>query len=365
MTRDPLDDLGQRDRGLVLLFSYLTSEPSAAELSGEYAALRMFRTAGEAAAPLPSAPGHRLWPSRVRLGGRLAAAATVAVLGGGFAAAGYAAVLPAPLQQVAHQLLGFAGVPNAPGRPGSTRPTVPVTSRRTTRGTVGPGRPGTPQPGSSGPGSRSPSGSPSPRPSSSASPAGSVTITVAHRQIPAGGSVLITASFTRHGRPVGGVSLSFGELAAGRTTWHTVGRATTGPGGQASFAASDLTTNTSFRATGPGDAVSAEVSVVVIPAIAVSEVNGAHGRSEMLVVSIPLAQRADVVRLEDLVGGQWQLVRSHRLHQGGTEFSVVPRKISVTYRVILPATAEHGSSVSPPATVAAHPKGGGQGQGGG
>lgn len=82
----------------------------------------------------------------------------------------------------------------------------------------------------------------------------------------------------------------------------------------------------------------------------------------MLIVSIPLAQRGDVVQLEDFAGGRWRLVRAHRLHRGGkTEFSVVPRKISVTYRVVLPATVEHGQAVSREFTVAARHHNGGQG----
>ena len=367
MTRDPLDELGSRDRGLTELFSHLTSEPSAEELSGEYAALTMFRTARDAAplktALLPAPPPRsatarrRRRPSGARVGARLVAAATVVAFGSGFAAAGYAEVLPAPLQHVAHQILGFAGLPNSPGKSGSPRPTVPVTSHRTTQGAVGPGGSKSPQPGSSG------SRSPSPRRSSGApGPGGSVTISAGERQIAAGSSVQIAASFTRNGRPVAGVSLSLSEQAAGRTGWRVVRHTATGAGGQASFTVSDLTTNASFRASGPGHAVSGEISIVVIPAITLTEVPSTHGRSEMLNVSIPLAQNGDVVRLEELVSGQWQLVRSHHLHSGGgTQFTVPARKISVTYRVVLSATAEHGQSVSGQVTVAARPKKGGHG----
>jgi hypothetical protein len=367
VTRDPLDDLASRDPGLTELLSHLTSEPSADELSGEYAALMMFRTVRDTgplrtarlATPPPqlATARRRRRPSGARLGGRLVAAASVFALGGGFAAAGYAAVLPAPLQHVAHQILGFAGVPNSPGKSGSPGPTVPVTSHRTTQGAAGPGGSHSPRPGSSG------STSPSPRRSSaSPSPAGSVTISAGRRQIAAGSSVQITASFTRKGRPIAGVSLSLSERAAGRTAWHVVRHVTTGTGGQASFTIGDLITNASFRASGPGQAISGDLSIVVIPAITFTEVPSAHGRSEMLIVSVPLAQRADVVRLEELVAGQWQLVRSHRLHTGGqTEFSVVPRKISVTYRVVLSATVEHGQSVSGQVTVAARPNKGGHG----
>lgn len=292
MTRDPLDDLGLRDRGLVELFNHLTGEPSADELAGEYAALTMFRAAsgsgwyspqdsaarsasataviGAGAGRAHAAPGHaargrsagRRRVSRTRVGGRLVAAATAVALVGGFAAAGYAEVLPSSLQHLAHQILGFAGVPNSPGSSSSAKPTVPVTSRRST-----PGGSSWSQPRPSG--TSSVSTSPSPHRSSAAPPSP-------------------TAS---------------------------------------------------------------------APAITVTEVRRSHGRSELLVVSIPLARRGDVVRLEELVGGQWQLVLKHRLHQDNqTEFTVVARKISVTYRIVLPATVEHGQSVSGQVTVAARPQ---------
>jgi len=376
VTGDPLDDLGPGDRGLIELFSRLTSEPSPSELTGEYAALTMFRTVrtGPAATPVfptavapaatlatPSQARHRRssrgrvssgLASGGRIGARLVAAATVVALGGGFAAAAYAEALPAPLQRVAHQILGFAGVPNSPGN-STSKQTVPVASTRTT-----PGGSNSAQPTSSGGASRSSS------PSPSASRGGSVTITAAQQQIAAGGSVQISATFTRRGRAVTGVSLSLAELAAGQATWHVVGQATTGSGGQSGFTATNLTTNASFRVTGPGGAASNELSIVVIPAISLSEAASSHGRSATLVVSAPLAQRGDLVRLEYLVGGQWHRLRAHRLQRGGqVEFSVAARKISVTYRVVLPATADHGQAVSAPVTVAARNHKGGHGQG--
>jgi hypothetical protein len=190
-----------------------------------------------------------------------------------------------------------------------------------------------------------------------------VTITAAQRQITAGGSVQISATFTRRAQAVTGVTLSLAELAAGKTAWHVVGQATTGSGGQAGFTASNLTTNASFRVTAPSGATSAELSIVVIPTVSLSQASASHGHSETLVVSVPLAQRGDVVQLEQLVGGQWQQIRAHRLHRGGQiEFSVA-RKISVTYRVVLPATAEHGMAVSTTVTVAARKHRGGQNQG--
>jgi hypothetical protein len=265
VTRDPLDDLGPGDAGLMELFNHLTSEPSADELAGEYAALTMFRAAHAAVRAAPRRRARRRLVSRARAGARLVAAGTVAAMVGGFAAAGYAEALPSSLQHFAHQWLGFAGIPNAPGRSGSGKPTVPGATRRTTH----PGWSRSAQPGSSGAASPSRHRSPSPSPSGT-----------------------------------------------------------------------------------------------VVPTIKVSELPGGRGKSEMLIVSIPLAQRGDVVQLQDLVRGQWRLVRIHRLHRGGqTEFSVVARKISVTYRVVLPATAEHNRSVSGHITVAALPKKGGQRRG--
>lgn len=191
-----------------------------------------------------------------------------------------------------------------------------------------------------------------------------MTITASPRQIAAGGSVEIGASLTRHGKAVPGVSLSLDERPAGRTTWRFVASASTGPSGHVAFTVASLTTNASFHVTGPGRAVSAELGIVVVPGITVQEVPSAHGQREQLVVSIPLAQRGDVVQLRKLVGGQWRLVRTHPLHRGGhTEFSVAARRISVTYQVVLPATVEHGPSVSAEVTVAARKHRGGRGRG--
>lgn len=362
MIRKPLDDLGTGDPGLTELFGALTSEPSSDELAGEFAAVRMFRTAraGDAGPATPLRQARRR-VSRARVGGRLVAAATAVALAGGFAAAGYAEALPSPLQHLAHQILGFAGVPNkAPGKNGSS-PAVPVASSGSN-----PAAPGSPRPGTSSRSQRSSSPSPR-RTSSSPGRGGSITIAATERQVAAGASVRITASFARAGQTVAGVPLRLGEMPAGQTGWHVAGRASTGSRGQAGFTVGRLTTNASFRVTGPDRTTSAELSIVVIPAISVSDLQGSRGRSQTLVVSAPLAQIGDVVRLEYLADGQWLLLRSHQLRRGGqADFSVVPRKISVTYRVVLPATVEHGQSVSLQVTIAAsRPKGGGQDRNGG
>ena len=105
------------------------------ELAGEQDALAMFRAnvvhprarclparscrpvpAGTAFRRPPASPGagSRRSAARVRpplrWGIRLAAAGTLAL--GGTAAAAYATALPAPVQHIAHAVLGFAGVPD-------------------------------------------------------------------------------------------------------------------------------------------------------------------------------------------------------------------------------------------------------------
>lgn len=242
MNTDPLEDLG--DRGLAEFFSHLTSEPTPDELSGEYGALTMFRAAR-------TVPVRRHARQRIRIGGRLVAAGSVVALAGGFAVAGYADVLPAPIQQAIHGVFGFAGVPPSTN---SRAPTVPAT----TSSHASPGTPGS--------SSTSPGRSTSPRHRSSGSPS--------HRIAP----------------------------------------------------------------------------------ISLVEQSRGHGQPAVLLVSAPQAQQGDRVELEALVGGQWQVERTHPLRGGGqTAFSVAARKISVTYRVVLLATARHGQSVSDPVTVAARP----------
>src|ERR1019366_10201028 len=76
----------------------------------------MFRASQQ---PATAVPGGRA-PGRHARRVRVLAAAVPVALACGFAAAGYAAVLPAPVQHVAYRVLGFAGVPDVHrGRPAS------------------------------------------------------------------------------------------------------------------------------------------------------------------------------------------------------------------------------------------------------
>ena len=98
----------------------LRDAPAAGELAAWPGALAVFR--GEIAGPGPPARSRRrrhAWP-RSRVSARLAAAAAAAAVTlGGAAAAAYAGVLPASVQQLAHDALGAppARPPAHPARP--------------------------------------------------------------------------------------------------------------------------------------------------------------------------------------------------------------------------------------------------------
>jgi hypothetical protein len=337
-TPDPLDNLADPVLGAV--FRHLTSDPTPDELSGADAALAMFRSASSRPAPVRSHRSRRAH-RRSRVGGRLVAAGVALAVLGGFVVAAYVQVLPEPLQRLADHVIGVSSRP--PVRPGVTVSPSGMSSSAKSR--------------PSHPSSRSQSPrSPHPRSPSPSVPAGSPSLTFAatRHQITAGGSVRIVASLGYGGRPAKNIQLSLTELPGGRrSTWRLADRAATGPQGRAVFTVASLTTNASFRVTGPHQITSGELSIVVIPSVSATLVT-CHGRHSDLLVAVPFAQRGDVVELEVSAAGRWQVVRHRRLHKTGrAEFSLGDRRISVTYRVVLLATAEHGRSVSSPVTVPA------------
>jgi hypothetical protein len=379
------------------LFSDLASPALDGELDNHQAVLSMFRAArSEQAAPgaaptrvlgsatgkptrrpvrstrrpVRSTRGPAASAKKARVGGRLVAFALVLAFAGSFAAAGYAAALPAPLQRVAYQILGFAGVPDSPDRQPQGTHTSPATGHTVNHG----GPAGSPSPSLPSPASprssrhKSPkpkhkSHSPSPHPSSPGRSTGPVQIAIAasQQEITAGQSAQITASLTRHGQLAAGVKVSLLELAASRSGqksgpgtpgqrgWQVMGETVTDSRGQATFPVSDLTTNALFRVTGPGGAVSQRLAVVVVPPITATLESGPRPKLDLLVASSPLAQRGDVVELEMDKDGQWRVARVRHLHENGqTAFNVPLRKISVTYRVVLLATRIHAESESSP-----------------
>jgi hypothetical protein len=339
---DPRDPRRTGEPGLDVLLGLLASDPTPDELSGEHAALAMFRGSGPPAAGRGPAPG----PARSRAPqrrpvGRLAAAVTLAAAAG-FAAAAYTTNLPMPLQQAAYRALGFAGVP---------RPHHPA------RGGPHPGGPAasSPAPG----GSASPATSASPAPgSASPPPAGTVrlSLSAAQGRIPAGGNDAFTARLTGTNEPVAGATVTLLERAAGQPGWRPVGSAATGGNGSATVTVSGLVTNAAFRLSGPDGSMSQPVLVVVLPPVSARVTVGPHGQPGMVTAASPLASAGDTVILQVRTGNHWMDVQQRTLdHNRQAGFAVRPGGPGGgpgrAYRVVLMPTAAHGLSVSNTVTL--------------
>ena len=377
MTADLPGGARPGEPGLDQLFGVLTSGPEPAELAGESAALTMFRAnpqpaataaiaaatsaaTSPAAAPASTSPASSGWRGLRRHGrraGRLAAALTVALVGG-FAAAAYTEVLPAPAQHVAYRVLGFAGVPDVhrstPGAGGAPAPGA------THLGGPAPVRGASPAAGSprrsAGAG---PSASPTARPTASRSRSAAAAqvilrLTVARGQIAAGAGDVFGGWLTGQGGAIQGAKLSLFERAPGQPSWTLAGAATTGPAGRAVLTVAELASNAVFRVTGPADVASRAVLVTVLPPVSASLTSGPHGRAYVLTASSPFAVPGDYVVLQIGSGGQWLGLRAHRLDSGDqADFVVRPHALARIYRVVLLATPAHGRSVSIPVTVPA------------
>ena len=384
----PRDGLGPVEPGLERLLGVLTSGPTAAELAGEQAALAMFLASQQAPAaepagtrPFPAGTGRRNGASgrpprgsaSVRSGpgrsgpgrrrtGRLAGALVLA-LAAGLAAAAYAEALPAPVQHVAYQMLGFVGVPDShqpAARSSGQRPSPPAGHQ------PAPSRSGSPSPGPSSPVPRqsatpspaaSPSVSPAPRPSRSTAAPGPVpaqlSLTVAADRVVAGNSASFSGLLADgHGRPVPGQRLTLLERAAGQAGWQRAGQATTGTVGRAVLTVPDLTSSAWFRLTGPDGTQSQQVRVIAVPPVSVTAGTGPGQRVATLTVASPLADPGDLVVLQVRAAGGWQSLRTHRLGPAAqTVFRVKLPRRAHEYRVVLLRTGSHGRSVSSPVLV--------------
>jgi hypothetical protein len=377
MADDSMNEPELAQPGLDRLFATLTTAPSAAELSGEAAALEMFRASRRAAggaATLAAVPGGTTAPPgprarRLAVSRRVLAAVAAVVLIGGFAAAAYSAALPSPVQHVAYHVLGFIGVPDSgggpsapPRHPGGSGGVPPVSSPASAPATAPAtgqatsptaGHPtGSPSPGHSGSPSPGRSASPSPGQSTTPPPVPSLSVTVALPKIGAGGSEQITGTATSAGGALAGVLLRFQRHAVGHPGWHLAGTATTGQDGQASLTVTGLLVNTYFRVAGPGGARSTAVRVKVIPPVTLSMATGAHAHRARLTASCPDAAAGNILLLQKLMQGIWQTVRTGRLGVGDNKVFVVDRvSVSHRFRVVLLATVRHARSVSNPVVV--------------
>ncbi len=381
--------------GMDQLLGILTAPPTQAELAGEQRALAMFRAsagplassfasplispkAGTAAdgavtAPIPARPPATQTPatqppatqprrairnpfrSPARWGMRLAAAG-VLVVAGAMTVAAYAAVLPVPVQNLAHDVLSFAGVPPAHHQHGTGAPP----------GHGGPTAPGGHRGASPGGSARQ---SPNPgrlaRPSASASPSGSPSPSVVTRgavlsaaatsaRIAAGTQPIIVGKLSRSGTGIAGVTVTLIERLAGHRVWRVAGTGQTSPSGSVALTGPPLATNAVFRLRVFGGVHSASVLVIVTPQITVVATRGASGLRDLLAVTTKYAQPGNVVWLQvESAAGGWQKLRYKELDATGKAWFVLSgtRLKNRMVRVLLVATVRHGRAASSSWTV--------------
>jgi hypothetical protein len=377
MSSDLTDGAASADPGLDQLFRILTGGPAPDELAGEQDALAMFRAnvsplaAGAAAdgatVPIPARrPAGQ--PKRsvrhpfrgsARWGLRLAAAGAIAI-GGGITAA-YAAVLPAPVQNLAHAVLGIVGVPDA---------------HHQHHGGTSPGHghhAGSPAGQSStspaGPAHHSPAAKPSPSAHASASPSASPTVSpsssaparpavlsasAASADIAAGSQPVIDGQLTQSGTGIKGVTVTLMERLVGHPFWHVAGTGQTTSTGNVAITGRPLAANAVFRLRVTDGVHSASVLVTVTPQIDVLLTPGTSGLRDLLTVSTEYAHRGNVVWLEvQSTSGSWVRLRSKTLGAAGKTWFILSGKRlkNKTVQVVLVATVRHGAAVSNSVTV--------------
>jgi hypothetical protein len=335
-------DIGAAEPGLDRLLRTLASAPAGDELAGEQAALAMFRENSRPAARPARPAGVRL---RHRLG--VAAVATIALVGG-FTAAAYFAVLPAPIQHIAYSAFGAIGVPDAHhGKHGAGPATETGHQRKS-----GPGR-GHPSPSA---GASTPSGKPS-RSGSPPSPGQpQLTAAAVSAQINAGTGATIDGRLTgKSGRAMSGVTISLMERTASHQGWQLAGQATTSQQGNVAVTVSSLTTDAQFRLTDSSGAASQVVTVTVVPTVTITITQGPRGYRDFVSVSSQYAEPGDVVVLQVDRDGNWVGLRRRTLNASGqTEFVVKSARMGgKSLRVKLVATLYHAVAFSNPETAPA------------
>jgi hypothetical protein len=381
-------DMGPLEPGVDELFRTLTSGPIPAELADEQSALAMFRAnisppASQPTAPIPAGPipdgPNRAAPIRAtrpaaeparhatrlfrRSGGwgiRLAAAVVI-VLAVALASAAYTAVLPQPIQLLAHRVLGAIGVPSPhhSGHSGSSPGGHHHGVQPQSGGSPGHGAPGHSAPaGRTGPPAHK-SASPTSSSSSSHSPSAAtgpakLSASTSSGVIVAGSPVVIDGQFTRSGTGVQGVSIQLIERFVGHPLWHLAGTAQTTTGGEVAVTVSAVTANAVFRLRDFRVAHSVNVLVTVAPPVTATLTPGAAGLRDVLAVTTQYAHRGNIVQLEAQTSpGVWTYLRQRRLTAAGkTVFILSGKRLkNLEVRVVLLATARHGSSISNTETV--------------
>ena len=169
----------------------------------------------------------------------------------------------------------------------------------------------------------------------------------------AGTAPVINGQLTRSGTAIKGVTVTLIERLAGHPFWHVAGTGQTTSGGNVAITAPPLAANAAFRLRIPGGAHSASVLVTVTPQVTVVLTTQSVLR-DLLTVTSQYAHRGNVVWLQvQSASRSWVNVRSKRLGAAGKTWFILGRKRfkDKTVRVMLVATARHGSATSNAATV--------------
>jgi hypothetical protein len=333
VSAEPPDLPGPADPSVDRLIRALTADGFADELASRPSALAMFRDS-------------RRRPRR-RFSFPMSTAAAAVVVAAGLASA-YAALLPPPVQHLAYRFLDGIGVPDAHHpSPRSSAAMMPSTTSNSAV-SASPVQTGAVQTGSG------PAGTPTPKPVQGPVPVPDLVLAPIYARIPADGDDVLSGRLTVGGRPKPGVKVRLLEHVAGVPGWRYAGRAMTDRQGDVTFTVQYLTSNASFRLTGPKGATSPPVAVTVVPPVSLELAAGPKQGTDVLTAVAPFADPGDPVVLQELSGTVWRRVGEHLLGPGHqASFTVrIPKSGHLEYRVVLPKTSRHGRSRSGQVRVA-------------
>lgn len=329
---------GPFDPALNHLIGALTTVGHPHEVGGRDAALSAFRAASQSRRSAQARRTRRREFPLLLMPARLAAlvAAGAAVMAG-LTVAAYAQALPAPVQEIAHQVLAPLGVPDSHAQPsGSAAP-----SRRTTSSARGV------SPGGSAKGATRPGAGSGASPSATAGYA--VTLKVVRAKLPTGAFAKFTGSVNHHGHPSAGEPVRLLERTQGTSGWQQAASGVTGRLGGVKFSVLVPTAAEVFRLDGPDGAHSASVTVTVEAPLTFWLVPGKT--TDRLHVVAPFSKPGAAVDLMERIAGTWTRVAGRPLGTGHRVVFTVPAsaKAGRLYRVVLPASALTSNSVWIPA----------------
>jgi hypothetical protein len=316
------DEPGSADPELDRLIRALKADGDASELAGRDEALRMFRD------PRHAAVSHRHW----RFSARASVVAAVIGFCALFTVAGYASVLPPPIQHITQSVLARFGVGHQDRSPkAAPRRQAPIPVASTISPAVR---------------------SACPCPTISPTPADSLVLSARSTLVLAAGDDVLTGQLTRDGHPDARVRVRLIELVAGQADWRTAATGVTDRSGVVTLTVRDLTRDVAFRLIAPDNTSSGTVTVTAVPGIVIA----ATGNG-LVMVSVPFGDPGDLVTLQVLSGGRWHDLGVRDLGSTLRASFTLRADTSVVdeYRVVLAASAAHGPGASSPLRLHAAP----------